>query len=85
MPPGDLVQALRRRPFVPFRLNVRDGTAYNIRHPEQLLVAMASAVVGLPSTGVPFPQVERYEIVDLTHVVRLEPMEAPATTGDGAA
>ena len=60
-----------------------DGTVYEIRHPELLIVAVASAVVGLPSAGLPLPQVGRYEVVDLNHVVRLEPLEAPAAAGDG--
>jgi hypothetical protein len=84
MPPQDLLQAVRRRPFVPFRLHVSDGTVYDVRHPELLMVAVASAVVGVPSTGLPLPQVERYEVVDLRHIVRLEPLEATAATGDGA-
>lgn len=85
MPPADLLGAVRRRPFVPFRLHVSDGTVYEIRHPELLIVALASAVVGLPSAGLPLPQVERYEIVDLGHIVRLEPLEKAAAAGDGAA
>lgn len=87
MPPQDLLQALRRRPFVPFRLHVSDGTIYEIRHPELLMVAVASAVVGLPTGTQQLPQVERYEIVDLRHIVRLEPLEAqptPGQAGDGA-
>jgi hypothetical protein len=85
MPPTDLLQALRRRPFVPFRLHISDGTVYDVRHPELLMVAFASAVVGLPAAGQTFPQVERYEIVALAHVVRLEPLETTAAGGDGAA
>ena len=83
MPPQDLLTALRRRPFVPFRLHVSDGTVYEVRHPELLMVDLGSAVVGLGAAGQPFPQVERYEIVDLTHIVRLEPLSAEAKAGDG--
>jgi hypothetical protein len=82
MPPQDLLQALRRRPFVPFRLHVSDGTVYEITHPELLMVAPGSAVVGLPGSY-PFPQVERYEIVAMGHIVRLEPLataQAPGQT-----
>jgi hypothetical protein len=84
MPPQDLLQALRRRPFLPFRLHVSDGTVHDVRHPELLLVAPGSAVVGMPSASLPFPQVERYEIVDLAHVVGLEPLQTPAAQGDGS-
>jgi hypothetical protein len=75
MPPLDLVQALRRRPFLPFRLHISDGTVFDITHPELLLVSPDSAVVGLPSEKYPFPQVDRYQIVDLAHIVRLEPVQ----------
>jgi hypothetical protein len=85
MPPQDLLQALRRQPFVPFRLHITDGTVYDVRHPEMLLLAVGSAVVGLPSANLPFPQVERYEIVDLLHIVRLEPLQTAKAAGDGAA
>jgi hypothetical protein len=83
MPPQDLLQAIRRRPFVAFRLHVSDGMVYDIRHPELLMVAVASAVVGLPSMGQPPPAVERYEIMDLRHIVRLEPLESAPATGNG--
>jgi hypothetical protein len=78
MPPQELLQAVRRRPFSAFRLHVSDGTTYEIRHPELLMVAVASAVVGLPSANQPPPAVERYEIVNLRHIVRLEPLEMAA-------
>ena len=81
MPPQDLLQAVRRRPFVAFRLHISDGTVYEVGHPELLMVAVASAVVGLPSKDQPHPAVERYEIVDLRHIVRLEPVEAAAKPG----
>ena len=83
MPPGDLLQALSRRPFVPFCLHVSDGTTYDVRHPEMLMVAPESAVVGRP--GTPFPLVSSWEIVALAHVVRLVPLEGAKAAGDGAA
>ena len=68
---------------MPIRLHVSDGTVYDVRHPEQLMVSAESAVVGLPSTGLPPPAVERYEIVALSHIVRLEPLEAAKAAGNG--
>jgi hypothetical protein len=82
----DLLTALRRRPFLPFRLYISDGATYDIRHPELVMVAVSSAVVGLPGVGQhPLP-VERYDIVDLRHIVRLAPLDAqaaPGHAGDG--
>jgi hypothetical protein len=84
MPPRELAQALSRRPFVPFRLYITDGTTYEIRHPELLMVFPGSAVVGLPGAAYPFPLLDRFEIVDLLHVVRLEPLDTSKAAGDGA-
>jgi hypothetical protein len=72
MPPQDLLNELRRRPFVPFRLHVDDGTIYEVRHPELMIVGLASAIVGFPVPGDP-RFYERYDLVDLRHIARLEP------------
>ena len=81
MPPQDLLTELRRRPFVPFFLHVSDGTVYEIRHPELVVVGLASAVVCYPAQSDP-RFYERYDVVDLRHVTRLEPRPdlAPQST-----
>lgn len=83
MPPQDLLQALRRQPFAPFRIHVSDGTVYDVHHPELVMVGLASAVVGVPAQNQPAPVYERYETVDLRHVVRLVPLPAAQTAGHG--
>lgn len=84
MPPADLLQALRKRPFEPFRLQISDGSAYEVRHPELVLVGMGSAVIGIPAAGQTQLPYERYETVDLRHVVKLIPLAAPAAdAGNG--
>ena len=37
MSPADVLEALRRRPFEPFRIQVSDGSTYDVRHPELVL------------------------------------------------
>lgn len=74
MPPQDVLTALRCRPFVPFLIHVSDGITYEVRHPELVVVSLASAVVGYPAPGDP-RLCERYDIVDLRHITRLEPLE----------
>jgi len=83
MPPRELAQALSRRPFVPFRLHITDGTTYDVKHSELLMVFPRSAIVGLPSSAYPLPLLERYEVVDLLHIVRLEPLDTSKAAGDG--
>ena len=45
----DLAKRVRQRPFVPFRVVLTEGTAYEVRHPEQIMLARDSAVIGVPS------------------------------------
>ena len=88
MTASDFHTVLRIRPFVPFRVVTSEGTTYEIRHPELVMVAASSAVIGYPTPGEPMT-VSRYDIVSMLHIVRLEPMPAVATgsgsAGNGAA
>ncbi len=83
----ELLSVLRAKPFRPARLCMSDGTIYEIRHPDLVIVAMGTAVVGYPSPDFP-GAAARYDIVSLRHIVRiefidmLEPAEAKPPTGD---
>jgi hypothetical protein len=71
----DLLQRVRQKPFVPFRMVLTEGTAYEVRHPDFVMVGRDSLVVGLPGEQ----EQEFYEtsvLIDLIHIVRLEPLEA---------
>lgn len=83
MPPLDILQALRKRPFEPFRLLITDGSSYDVRHPELVIVGLGSLVLGIPASGQP-GLYERYETIALNHVVKLLPLEGAATGADGA-
>lgn len=72
MPPEVLRELLRRRPFVPFRLYLTDGSNYEVRHPEAILVGPASAWLGTMIPNHPFPALEQVTIFALLHVIRLE-------------
>lgn len=80
MPPEQLLQALRQRPFVPFRIHLTDGTVYEIRHPEMVLPGLRAAVIGLASDPAQ-PLFARTETVALLHIVRLEPLDPSAVAG----
>jgi hypothetical protein len=84
MPPADLLQALRKRPFEPFRIQVSDGSNYDVLHPELVMVGLGSASIGIPASGQDQPVYERVETVALRHIVKLIPLMAPAAgPGDG--
>ena len=78
----DLLQFIRQRPFIPFRLVTTDGTGYEIRHPEMLMPGRRLAIVGLPNDPA-VPAFDRTVAVSLLHVQRLEPLYGAASPGDG--
>ncbi len=75
MAPEELVAVLRRRPFVPFRITLTEGTTYEIRHPELCMAGRRSAVIGVPAPGDPDRLFDRSVTVDLLHIVQIEPLE----------
>ena len=78
MSPVDMLRALRQKPFTPFRVEVSDGSSYEIRHPELVMVGLGAVIIGIPAAGQ--PQVyERAETVSLGHVVKLIPRESTAS------
>jgi hypothetical protein len=80
--PTDVIAALRKRPFEPFRIVVTEGTNYEIRHPELVMVGLGSIAIGVPAAGQTQPVYERLETVSLGHVVKLLPLSA--STGEPA-
>jgi hypothetical protein len=76
----DLINVLRKRPFEPFRIHLSDGTVYDVRHPELVMVGLGSAIIGIPATGKTQPVFERTETVSLVHIVKLLPLPAPAAS-----
>jgi hypothetical protein len=75
----DLLQNLRKRPFEPFRILVSDGSTYDIRHPELVMVGLGSVLIGVPPAGQAKPIYERVETVSLGHVVKLLPLSTQAS------
>jgi len=82
MPPEDVEKKLRQQPFRPFRFYLADGTSYDVRHPELVLLGRRSLVLGLAND--PLQKLyDRTVDVDLLHIGRMEHLEVP-TTGNGA-
>lgn len=74
----ELVTAVRRRPFIPFRLTLTEGSAYEVSHPEFCMVGVRSAIIGLAPVDEAEQLFERSVTIDLLHIVKLEPLEASA-------
>jgi hypothetical protein len=84
MAPEEFAGALRRRPFVPFRLTLIEGSTYEVRHPKLCMVGRRSAIIGLASPGDPDLLFERSVAIDLLRAVKLEPLDShapPPTNG----
>ena len=76
----DLKARIRQRPFVPFRVVLTEGTSYEIRHPDLFMLGKRAAVIGLAKD----PEEAFFDatvLVDLLHIVRLEPLDRAATAG----
>jgi hypothetical protein len=43
----DLRIRIKQRPFIPFRIVLTEGTSYEIRHPELIMLGKRGAVIGL--------------------------------------
>ena len=43
----DIQARLRKRPFVPFRIETRSGQAYDVNHPDLVQVGSRSLIIGM--------------------------------------
>ncbi len=73
MPPVELLTCLRRRPFEPFRIVTSGGTTCEIRHPDMVIVGVASVHIGYPNES---GLATRIDIVATRHIVRLEEIQS---------
>jgi hypothetical protein len=75
MAPEEIATALRRQPFVPFRMTLTEGSTYEVRHPELCMIGRRSAIIGTTSRDDPDRLFDRSVTLDLLHIVKLEPLE----------
>jgi hypothetical protein len=79
MTPELVREQLRRLPFVPLRIQMSDGSSYEIRHPDFANLTRRELVIFSPQTAGELP--ERMTFCDLLHVTRIEQLQA-ATAAD---
>ncbi len=63
---------LRQRPFLPFRLCMSDGTAFEVRHPEMVLVSRT--IIALAIHKPRARQSDGIVLCDPVHIIRIEPL-----------
>ena len=75
MRPDDVREMLRKQPFEPFIIRVVDDMEYEIRHPEQALVGIATVDFDLSTTRDPRGRGHAHIILSLRMIISLEPSE----------
>ncbi|MBY0513359.1 MAG: hypothetical protein K2P78_05550 [Gemmataceae bacterium] len=81
MSPNDILYFTRKKPFQPFRIEVSDGSSYEVRHPEFCMVLQTSVIIGLTEPAGTIPP-DRVEWIDARHIVKLIPLGGQAVGGN---
>lgn len=72
MRPQEIEKHLRHRPFLPFRLRMSGGAAFEVRHPEMLMVSRTIVVLAIHKPRARRP--ESFVLCDPVHIIRIEPV-----------
>jgi hypothetical protein len=76
MRPAEVLKLLRRAPFEPFAIFLSDGSRYEVRHPDQVILTPRAIYVGIAGNG-RSTVAQDVVICDLVHVTRLVPARRP--------
>jgi hypothetical protein len=72
MSPNDIIPHVRKQPFQPVRVFNSDGSSYDIRHPEMMMVGRTEVVIGLLTDG--DYVYDHFAYCDPVHITRIEPI-----------
>lgn len=72
MRPDDIRAHLRREPFQPIRVYISDGSKYDVRHPELMMVTRTEVVIALDPGNDKIP--EHKIFCDPVHITQIEPV-----------
>ena len=70
---AQLRDALRKSPFVPFRLHMSSGVTYDVASPEWMMVTNTYSAVGVPGRA---GDGDIISLLDNWHVTHIEPLSA---------
>ena len=84
MSPNSILEDVRRRPFKPFRIEVTDGSHYDILHPEFCMVGKADVAVGVSSNPDTY-LFDRLIKIDCRHIVKIYELPTSPASQNGAA
>ena len=75
MKPEDIRELLEANPFKPIRIHLSDGKAFDLTHPDMVIVSRSKIILGVPNE--PGSRIaDRVGHCSLLHIVRLEEMQA---------
>lgn len=74
---AELQNVLQARPFRPIRLFLTDDTTIDIPHPDLCFLLHRTAIIGYPAEGAEGDEGDRFNVVDLVHVTRLDSSGTP--------
>jgi hypothetical protein len=84
MPLEEILTLLHTRPFVPFRVHLLDGVAYDVHHRALLMPGARSVIIGLNADPqLPYYEPGRHVIASLLAISRLEPLRDVSAPGNG--
>jgi hypothetical protein len=75
---ADVRERVTQQPFFPFRIVTSSGQAYNVRHPEFVLIGKRTIVVGQPIHD-DDAEWDLAQLVSVLHITALEPISVPST------
>jgi hypothetical protein len=78
--PEEIQARVRQRPFVPLRIVTSAGDAFDVYHPDLIMIGRRSLEIGAPSSENP-THYERVVRVAIMHVTTLEDLPSPASAG----
>jgi len=81
MHPRELIAVQRERPFVPVRVHVSDGSAYDLRHPEMMLVTASLVFIAVRAHNGDVP--ESWVRCDPLHITRIDPISSTPSEPPG--
>jgi hypothetical protein len=71
----EVLDRVKREPFIPFRIVMSSGEAYEIRHPELVMVGRREIIVGTPAQDDPRIS-DHHDYLSMLHVTVLEELPA---------
>ncbi len=72
---------LRRQPFQPFRVHLKDGRTVDALVPDMHILGNSYIDIGFPEKNVPDPYCDESVIVFLSDITRVELLPEPASVG----